>query len=243
MQVRLKSQAISFSALGDSALEISLGDASEAGVIERVHVLVEALKKENPRWINALLPAYGTVVIFYDAIKLPPSLGGEYEAACAWIKALAVSQGVLARRNPKLANKAKPIEIPVCYDSSLAPDLELVAAKVKLSVEAVIKLHSAVTYRVHAIGFAPGFPYLAGLNPKLKLPRLKTPREKVAAGSVGIGGDQTGIYPFATPGGWNIIGQTPVKLFDVKKEPPSLLSGGDEVIFKPITKEAFSQWI
>jgi inhibitor of KinA len=131
----------------------------------------------------------------------------------------------------------------VCYDSSLAPDLELVAAKVKLSVEAVIKLHSAATYRVQAIGFAPGFPYLAGLNPKLKLPRLKTPREKVAAGSVGIGGDQTGIYPFATPGGWNIIGLTPVKLFDIKKESPSLLSGGDEVIFKPITKEAFSQWI
>ncbi|MEI6590099.1 MAG: 5-oxoprolinase subunit PxpB [Verrucomicrobiota bacterium] len=242
MQVRLRTQVITFCALGDSALEIKLGSASETGVLERIQVLASALRKETALWIIDILPVYGTVAVFYNPIKMPPGTASPYEFACTWIKVLAVKSGVLARRTPTLNKRAKPVEIPVCYDKSLGQDLESVAAKAKLSIEALIKLHTSVTYHVHAVGFAPGFPYLAGLSSKLHTPRLQTPRQKVPAGSVGIGGDHTGVYPFSTPGGWNLIGQTPLTLFDITWDSPALLHVGDQVIFKAISKEEFSIW-
>ncbi len=242
MKVRLKSQKIRFSTLGDCALEVFVGFPSEAGVIERVQVLVAALKKQGVSWILDIVPAYGTVAVFYDPIRIPSVLDNTYDWLCEWIKNVALHAGVLARRTPSLPKKRKPFEIPVCYDKSLGEDLERVAAKAKLSVQACIKLHSSATYQVQAVGFAPGFPYLTGLSPKLAMPRLQTPRERVPAGSVGIGGNQTGIYPFSTPGGWNLIGQTPLRLFDLNQTPPALLAVGDLVIFKPISKEEFLAW-
>jgi inhibitor of KinA len=242
MKVRLKSQKIRLSALGDCAIEVFVGFPSEDGVIERVQVLTLALKKQNVNWLLDIVPAYGTVAVFYDPIRIPSVLENSYDWLCAWIKEIALNAGVLARRTPTVSKKRKPVEIPVCYDKSLGEDLERVAAKAKLSLQAYIKLHSSTTYRVQAVGFAPGFPYLAGLSPKLSAPRLETPRERVPAGSVGIGGSQTGIYPFSTPGGWNLIGQTPLRLFDLNQTPPALLAVGDEVIFRPISKEEFLAW-
>src|SRR5262249_44702012 len=129
----------------------------------------------------------------------------------------------------------KKIDIPVCYEAEHAPDLESIARAHDLSVDDAIKIHSSASYGVSFLGFTPGFPYLTGLPEILATPRLSTPRKRVPAGSVAIGGAQAGIYPFATPGGWRIVGRTPLVLFDLERELPALLSPGDLVRFVPIT--------
>ena len=144
---------------------------------------------------------------------------------------------------------AKIVTIPVCYeDEEFAPDLEKVALHAKLTKEAVIKKHSSSDYLIYMMGFLPGFPYLGGMDPRLETPRLETPRTKIPAGSVAIGGAQTGLYPVESPGGWNIIGRTPLKLFDMKRKPFFLYEAGDKIRFEPITREEFdnfdeSEWL
>jgi inhibitor of KinA len=134
---------------------------------------------------------------------------------------------------------ARLVELPVCYDIEFGPDLDDVARWTGLAVDDVIKLHSGAEYLVCLIGFAPGFPYLSGMPPQLATPRLETPRISVPAGSVGIAGEQTGVYPLATPGGWRIIGRTPCALFSPDWRPPSLLTAGDVVRFRPIDRQEF----
>ena len=130
--------------------------------------------------------------------------------------------------------QGKHVEIPVHYGGKYGPDLKSMAAELGLSVEEVVEKHTAATYTVYFIGFQPGFPYLGGLAEALYFPRHTNPRTKVPAGSVGIGGEQTGIYPFASPGGWQLLGQTETKLFDLSKESPTLLSAGDTLKFSAI---------
>jgi inhibitor of KinA len=130
--------------------------------------------------------------------------------------------------------------IPVCYEASVAPDLTAVCLHCNLSSEELVQLHTAPIYKTYFLGFLPGFPYLGGLDPKLETPRLSKPREIVSKGSVAIGGKQTGIYPSSSPGGWNVIGCTPISLFDIDRELPSLLQPGDAVRFKAITKKQFA---
>jgi KipI family sensor histidine kinase inhibitor len=134
-----------------------------------------------------------------------------------------------------ISPKGKIVTIPVHYGGSCGPDLQEVAEYHGLTPAEVIALHSAVTYRVYMIGFSPGFPFLGGLDPRLHTPRKKSPREKVPAGSVGIADQQTGIYSLDSPGGWRLIGRTPLKLFDLSREEPLLLGAGDQVLFQPIT--------
>jgi inhibitor of KinA len=131
--------------------------------------------------------------------------------------------------------------IPVCYDLEHGMDLESLAASKKLSIEEVIQLHTAPTYRIHFLGFLPGFPYLSGLVPKLHQARLESPRPKIPAGSVGIAGAQTGVYPQASPGGLNLIGRTPLKLFDIKQNPPAQLKPLQKLKFYAINKEEFEE--
>ncbi len=131
------------------------------------------------------------------------------------------------------------VEIPVCYGSEYGPDLEDVAALHELTSAEVIRRHSAPPYRVQFLGFLPGFAYLSGLPPGLETPRRDTPRLSVPAGAVGIGGAQTGVYPLESPGGWQIIGRTPLILFDLNREPPALLRAGDRVRFVPISEETY----
>lgn len=131
--------------------------------------------------------------------------------------------------------------IPVCYDSSFGLDLQQLADSKSLSVDAVIQLHCRPLYHVYFLGFLPGFPYLGGLDKSLKTPRLVSPRVKIPKGSVAIGGSQTGIYPTESPGGWNIIGQTPIELFDVKRSPPTFIQAGDKVKFIPIKIDEFNR--
>ena len=132
--------------------------------------------------------------------------------------------------------------MPVCYDPQFALDLETVAQHCDLSPNEIVERHAAARYQVRCVGFIPGFPYLSGLPSTLATPRRATPRTAVPAGSVAIGGGQTGIYPLVSPGGWNIIGRTPLRLFDVEREPAVLLAAGDRVRFVAITPEEFAQW-
>jgi inhibitor of KinA len=134
------------------------------------------------------------------------------------------------------------VVIPICYGSSYGPDLDDVAAMHNLSSEAVISIHSAATYMVYMIGFVPGFAYLGGMHKVLASPRKATPRAAVPAGSVGIAGEQTGIYPLNTPGGWQIIGRTPLSMFNTHRTQPALLKAGDRVQFKPINTSQFKQY-
>jgi KipI family sensor histidine kinase inhibitor len=132
-------------------------------------------------------------------------------------------------------------EIPVCYGGAYGEDLEFVASNAGLSPEEVIAIHSGVDYRLYMLGFLPGFPYLGGLDKRIHTPRLKTPRTKILPGSVGIGGEQTGIYPMPSPGGWQLIGMTPVKLYDPQREQPILYEAGDFLRFVPIDEARFEE--
>lgn len=187
-----------------------------------------------------VLPTYCSVSIYFD------------EAICQISLLKDLAQKALQKseeEKTESTDSARTITIPVCYeDQEFAPDLEKVALHAKLSKEEVIKLHSSSDYLIYMLGFLPGFPYLGGMNPRLETPRLETPRTKIPAGSVAIGGAQTGLYPVESPGGWNIIGRTPLKLFDVNRKPFFLYEAGDKIRFKPISREEFdnfdeSQWL
>ena len=181
-----------------------------------------------------VLPTYCSVSIYFD------------EAICQISLLKDLAQKALQKseeEKTESTDSARTITIPVCYeDQEFAPDLEKVALHAKLSKEEVIKLHSSSDYLIYMMGFLPGFPYLGGMNPRLETPRLETPRTKIPAGSVAIGGAQTGLYPVESPGGWNIIGRTPLRLFDVKRKPFFLYEAGDKIRFLPITREEFENF-
>ena len=181
-----------------------------------------------------VLPTYCSVSIYFD------------EAICQISLLKDLAQKALQKseeEKTESTDSARTITIPVCYeDKEFAPDLEKVALHAKLSKEEVIKLHSSSDYLIYMMGFLPGFPYLGGMNPRLETPRLETPRTKIPAGSVAIGGAQTGLYPVESPGGWNIIGRTPLRLFDVKRKPFFLYEAGDKIRFLPITREEFENF-
>jgi inhibitor of KinA len=134
------------------------------------------------------------------------------------------------------------VEIPVCYGGELGPDLEDVAAKHGISPDEVVSIHSSGDYLVYMVGFMPGFAYLGGLSERIATPRRSSPRTAVPAGAVGIGGQQTGVYPMVSPGGWNLIGRSPRKIFDIARDEPSLLAAGDRVRFRPISRADFDAW-
>lgn len=182
--------------------------------------------RREPGILN-LHPAYATLLISFDPRLIThgrvEALARAAESAHAELPATAL------------------VEIPVCYGGEFGPDLDDVAAHCRLTADGVIELHSSAEYLVHFIGFSPGFPYLGGLPEALATPRLLAPRVRVPAGSVAIGGSQTGVYPLASPGGWRLIGRTPLRLFRPEVEPPALLAMGDRVRFLPISRPEFDR--
>lgn len=238
-----------FAPLGDSAVVVTLGSSIDESTLLRVRSLTAALERERTAGITDVVPAYTSVTVFYE---LPLPTNGElspYERICQVIADRAEradhSWPDLVRANLDGAKEREPVrtvEIPVCYGGEFGPDLEGVARHAGLAVEAVVELHSGAPYTVQAIGFAPGFPYLGGLPEKLFTPRRPTPRARVPAGSVAIGWQQTGIYPIVTPGGWQLLGRTPLALFDAAQSPPALLRVGDRVRFRRITPAEFVAW-
>lgn len=227
-------------ALGDSALTVELGDAIAESVHLRVQAAARALAAAPALpGVSEVVPAYTTVTIFYDPWLVVRS-GAPEDGIVPWL-----SERVRERlKNPPKAAKEpkrRVVEIPVCYGGEFGPDLGRVAAQAGLFPDDVAKRHAAAKYLVYLLGFSPGFPYLGGLPRELATPRHARPRLSVPPGSVGIAGAQTGIYPQATPGGWNLIGRTPLRLFRPENDPPVLLQAGDEVKFYPISAEDFAK--
>ena len=189
-----------------------------------------------------LAPAYTTVAVFFDPIVVA-NAGSEPNPPLDWlterVREVVAAGADRGRRVRRTRSDARSIEIPVCYDPEFALDLDHVASQAKLTPTKVVDLHSRAEYRVSCIGFVPGFPFLAGLPKELATPRRATPRKEIPAGSVAIGGAQTGIYPLRSPGGWNLIGRTPLHLFDPEKTPPAFLHAGDRIRFRAITREEF----
>ena len=226
--------------LGDSALIVELGEAINEPTHLRVQAARRALMAEPLPGVSEVVPAYTSVTLFYDPWAAVQA-GAPVDEIAGWLGALVRER----LKNPPKAAKAKPrtVEVPVCYGGEHGPDLNRVAAQAKLAPEEVVRRHAKAEYRVHLIGFAPGFPYLGGLPKELVTPRHAKPRMAVPAGSVGIGGEQTGIYPQSTPGGWNLIGRTPLRLFRPEDDPPVLLQAGDIVKFRAITAEEFGKML
>ncbi|WP_338472211.1 5-oxoprolinase subunit PxpB [Niallia sp. XMNu-256] len=225
--------------LSDHGIIIELGQEINTETFSHVQVISTYLEEQPFQWMIEYVPAFTTVTIYYDPKTIllhhsPHTLPFDYVKKQV-SKMLNLLQSY-ARVTPSI------IEVPVCYGGEWGPDIEIVASRNHLSVEEVIRIHTSTRYQVYMIGFAPGFPYLGGLPKELATPRKSSPRLAIPAGSVGIAGNQTGIYPLETPGGWQIIGNTPLQLFRPMEDPPCLLKAGDQIIFKSISKEEFHQW-
>jgi inhibitor of KinA len=218
---------VRFQAASDQALLVYLGEEIGAAAHERVVRLLRLLQREPIEWIRNIQPAYSSLLIAFDATAVNHT---EVQAKIAEYE-------TRAEKIP--AATARLVEVPVCYGGEFGPDLDEVAAQRGLQAEKVVELHIARTYHAYFLGFAPGFAYLGDLAEEIALPRLETPRKEVAAGSVGIAGRQTGVYPFATPGGWRLIGRTPLEMFRKDREPMELIGIGDHVRFRPITRAEF----
>lgn len=241
---------MTFAPLGDHAVVVTLGEGVDEAVSIRVRTLVAVLEHARPRGLVDIVAAYATVTVFYEPAHFSnQSAATPYDEVCRVIEALTTkieaSRSALAGLglgDRSARESVATVEIPVCYGGEFGPDLDAVAVHSGLQPAEVIRLHASATYVVCAIGFSPGFPYLSGLSEKLRTPRRSTPRTTVLAGSVGIGWTQTGIYPLQSPGGWQLIGRTPLPLFDLKLTPPALLGVGDKVKFKPLAPEEFTAW-
>jgi KipI family sensor histidine kinase inhibitor len=221
--------------LGDSALLVRVvEDFDPEESLDVVLRAVRALELAAIPGVIELAPAYTTIGVFLDPAR---SVG--FDKLKATIEhALQTS---LEPARPRAA-AAAVIEVPMCYETEFAPDLGEVAQHAGLTRDEVIRRYSDATYRVTCVGFTPGFPYLSGLPPELATPRRATPRKEIPAGAVAIGGTQTGVYPRKSPGGWNIIGRTPLRLFDVQRESPALFHAGDQVRFRRISRNEFERF-
>ncbi|WP_045521929.1 5-oxoprolinase subunit PxpB [Neobacillus niacini] len=213
--------------IGDSAITITFGNEIDESTHHQINQFLQNFRRNKIDGVIECVPTYTSIAIFYDPAKI------EFSQLVKNIYSIYES--------PMESSPQRPIvyRIPVYYGGESGPDLRFVAEFNNISEQEVINLHSDREYLIYMIGFVPGFPYLGGLNKKIAAPRLEKPRATIAAGSVGIGGNQTGIYPTEVPSGWRIIGITPLSLFDIKNDKPSQLSAGNYVTFFPVNYEEF----
>jgi KipI family sensor histidine kinase inhibitor len=221
--------------LGDRALLIHFGERIDALLSARVLALTGILRETGLRGILDVVPAYASICVHYEPMAWADPNG--VESPCERVSQ-ALSPLIETAETATLSADAI-VEIPVCYGGDLGPDLADVAKHANLDAREVIARHAAAEYRVAMLGFAPGFPYLLGLDAALHTPRRGNPRTRVPAGSVAIGGTQTGVYPRELPGGWHIVGRTPLQLFDITRDPPALLAPGQRVRFRAIDAAEF----
>ena len=216
--------------LGDSALLVRVVEEFEAEEsLDAVLRATRQLERAQVPGVTDLVPAYTTIGVFYD-----PTKAGSLDEFRETIER-ALERVIDTTRSRATAT----VEVPVCYDDEFAFDLEEVARRAALSPDEIIRRHAGANYLVSCVGSTPGFPYLSGLSPELATPRRASPRKEIPAGAVAIGGRQAGIYPRKSPGGWNIIGRTPLRLFDVERNPPALFQAGDRVRFRKISRQEF----
>jgi inhibitor of KinA len=215
---------------GDRALTVELGDSISPETNRRVHNLMRALETRNMDGVLDLVPSYRSLLVHYDPLTLSLShLKEELSALNA-----AQATGVL--------NTPRVVHVPTLYGGHMGPDLDHVAQHNNLTVDEVISIHCGTDYLVYMLGFSPGFPYLGGMSESIATPRLDTPRLAIPAGSVGIAESQTGIYPTETPGGWQLIGRTPLQFFDPYRQPPSLVEPGDYLRFVSINEDDYESF-
>lgn len=225
---------------GDTAVSLKLGHSISPDVHRQVMALVAAIEElPFPGWVECV-PYYTGVTVYYDPMEVVKwrQLHPYYEPgpeALIWETVASWIREKLHQAASSPVTKPRTVEIPVCYGGICGPDLQEVAQYTGLTADEVIAIHSGATYLVYMLGFAPGFPYLGGLPECLATPRRATPRLQIPSGSVGIAGQQTGVYPLPTPGGWQLIGRTPVRLFQPLDDPPTMLQPGDQVRFVPIS--------
>ncbi|NME67646.1 5-oxoprolinase subunit PxpB [Flammeovirga aprica] len=210
---------------GEKSLIIQFENIISIPVHQQVKSYYKQLSHASIKGIRSISPAYNSITLMYEPLVI------SFDALKEKVENLEI--------NSDTSIDQKVVEIPVCYDSSLGLDIEEVAQSKNMSTDDIINLHTAPHYTVYMLGFSPGFMYLGGLNPQLFTPRKKTPRLQIPAGAVGLADQQTGIYPSPTPGGWQIIGQTPIPIFQVNEKP--LVQMGDQIKFKPIDLDTFHQ--
>jgi inhibitor of KinA len=213
---------------GDSAASVRFEERISPEVHREVMAFARAVDQEAIPGVLELVPSYCALMVNFDPLALS-------------FDELAQKLSSLKPGRAAGEESAAVVELPVCYGGEYGPDLDFVAARAGLSAHEVIRIHSGVEYPVYMLGFTPGFPYLGGMDARIAAPRLDAPRTSVAAGSVGIAGAQTGVYPVASPGGWRIIGRTPVKLYDPAREEPFLLAAGRKLRFVPVGAAEFAR--
>ncbi len=238
--MKKKLEEIQMKPLGEAAITVQFGTEINSFINKKVKALATKLQHESFSGFIECTPAFASVTIFFDPFIVKQAYGKIGKSS------FQIVQAILERMLETLVEEEEStpriVDIPVCYGGDFGPDLDFVAGHNHLSTDEVIHLHASAEYPVYMIGFAPGFPYLGGLSEKINAPRRPSPRTSIPAGSVGIAGSQTGVYPISTPGGWQLIGRTPMALFRPDRDLPSLLSAGDIVKFVPITVEEFEQY-
>jgi len=224
---KMADEEIKILIVGDRAVFIEFANKISPEINRKVHIMASIIEKEKIEGIIEIVPTYRSLSIYYDPLKI------ELDNLLEKLEEVKSSPDEIKIPSPKI------IEIPTVYGGKYGQDLEFVAKYNNLSQEEVIKIHSGRNYLVYMFGFSPGFTYLGGMDERIATPRLKTPRIKIAGGSVGIAEKQTGIYPLESPGGWRLIGRTPLKLFNPDKEPPVPFLPGDYLKFTPISEEEY----
>jgi len=220
-----------FRRMGDRSLLVELGDEIDPGINQRVKEFFQSLQNHPLEGVVDLIPSYRSVTIIYDPLKI------EFNRLKEWLVSLHHTG------EPAGGGDHRILKVPVLYGGEHGPDLEWVARYQGITPQEVIQLHTSPTYRVYMIGFTPGHPYLGELPDRLVTPRKETPRPIVARGSVGIAQKQVVIYPVQSPGGFQIIGRTPLILFDPAKTPPAFFEMGDQVQFYPVTEKEMEDWV
>lgn len=214
---------------GDRALTVEFGNEIKEEINAHLMGFINKVNETGVKGIEEMVPSFRSVLVHYN-----PGVHS-YGEMCN------ILNDILSKKISDVEHKKRIVEIPVCYGNGLGPDIDFVAEHAGLSVEEVIKIHSAKPYLIYMLGFQPGFPYLGGLDERIHTPRLDSPRLKLEAGSVGIGGAQTGLYPMESPGGWQIIGLTPVRCYNPDAEKAIPYQAGDYIRFVPISLEEYQQ--
>lgn len=231
-----KSKPYTVYPVNENTLTIRVGDAIDGTTHHTVfRVYHQLVRNRHASWLD-IIPAYTTISIVYDVVKIREN----HPSAVEWM--IRETEKILAKPFTDENFSARKITIPVCYDDAFALDRKALSVSHKIGWDEVVSIHSSRVYQVFMIGFLPGFAYMGMVDQRIAFPRLANPRAAVPAGSVGIAGEQTGIYPLDSPGGWNIIGRTPLLVFDIKNQNPGLLQPHDKVTFLPIAKSEFDSF-
>ncbi|MBE6929988.1 MAG: 5-oxoprolinase subunit PxpB [Ruminococcaceae bacterium] len=220
---------VSFKPCGDGALTVAFPSRIDPTINARVCTLARLIPERRVRGVIETIPTFSSLTVLFDP------------AITTYARLVRELERLLPECNQTSGAQKRIFEIPVCYGEDFGEDLPDVAAHAKISAEEVIRVHSSTDYLIYMLGFLPGFAYLGGLDERIATPRLQSPRTKIPAGSVGIGGDQTGIYPLDSPGGWRLIGRTPVKPYDPRRAEPILYRAGDYIRFIPITRAEYDR--